>query len=83
MRQAANLARAHLASCYRWIQGREPKLRSWKRCGRYFVSRAEVLGLFTPVNPGAVKDPAPTAALEAQWARHRDEVLRRAGLAQD
>lgn len=44
LKAAARLARCHLATAYRWaLSGR---LRAWKRVGRLFVSRADVLALY-------------------------------------
>lgn len=75
MTEAARLARCSLNSLYRWLlQG---KLSSWKRCGRRFVSRAELLGLFEEDRR------EPPAAPERRRRRDREtqEVLRRHGLA--
>jgi hypothetical protein len=47
-REAAALAKCSLATLYRYLAA---GLRTWKRGGRRFVSRADVLGLFRPVQP--------------------------------
>jgi len=79
MSAAAKLAGAHLATVHRWrLTGR---LRAWKRVGRYLVSRAELLGLFRPVEGKPVATPAPTAQTTADWEREKAAILKRARLA--
>lgn len=46
IRQAANLAKCHVATIQRWIAAGH--LASWRRRGRVFVDAAAVLALFTP-----------------------------------
>ena len=46
-KHAARLAQCHIQAVYRWIL--KGKLRGWRRCGRTFVSRAELMGLFEPM----------------------------------
>lgn len=80
MRQAARVAKANIATVYRWaLSGR---LRCWKRAGRRFVSRAELLSLFVPVQSKNGRVPPAQAALtrrqqEAQTRR----ILQEHGLA--
>lgn len=88
-KEAARLARCHLASVYRWIlphHGKPPRLRSWRRTGRLFVSRAELLGLFQPAGgagagAATVQAVAPghTAVSQAEHDRWVEETLREAG----
>jgi hypothetical protein len=75
--EAARLARCHVASVYRWILRKPPRLRSWRRAGRLFVSRAELLGLFRP----AAGRPAETATAqtEADYERWVEKTLREKG----
>ncbi|MFO0865008.1 MAG: helix-turn-helix domain-containing protein [Gemmataceae bacterium] len=47
LREAAELARCNTQAIFRWIK--KGKLRGWRRVGRMFVSKAEVLGLFEPM----------------------------------
>jgi hypothetical protein len=77
MRQAARAAKCHLATAYRWILS--GRLRSWKRAGRRFVSRAELLALFVPVPPreGARHVPGPT---RQQQERETAATLRKYGM---
>ncbi len=75
---AAKQARCHVATIHRWV--RKGKLRGWKRCGRWFVSEAELYGLFTPRadnRPAHVVTTARTRAARAAWA---DAVLRQLGV---
>lgn len=46
-KHAARIAKCHLNSLYRWINS--GLLRGWRRCGRTFVSRHELLALFEPI----------------------------------
>lgn len=50
--KAARLAKCHVTSVHRWIQ--RGQLRGWRRCGRMFVSQAELVGLFQNVKPHLV-----------------------------
>ena len=43
-RHAARIAQCHLNSLYRWVN--RGRLRGWRRCGRTFVSRGELMALF-------------------------------------
>jgi hypothetical protein len=77
MRAAARAAKCHLATAYRWVLS--GRLRSWKRAGRRFVSRAELLALFIPVppGPGAKHVPGPT---RQQQERETAATLRKYGM---
>lgn len=47
--EAAKKAKCHVSALHRWrLKG---KIRSWRRCGRWFVSEAELMGLFQPFKP--------------------------------
>jgi hypothetical protein len=82
MRTAATLAHCDLSTLYRWIDARDGKpaiLRAWKRSGRFFVSRAELLGLFEPVNRDAL-EPERKATSQKEWDAWVDGVLREHGI---
>ena len=70
---AARLARCHTACLHRWrLKGR---VRGWKRCGRWYFSRAEVEGLFT--QPGAAPLPPSIPERERRLAATLAELRRR------
>ncbi len=50
-RHASRIAQIHVSGIKRWVL--KGKLRGWKRCGRLFVSRAELTALFEPVATAA------------------------------
>jgi hypothetical protein len=75
---AAKQAHCHVGTIHRWI--RKGRLRGWKRCGRWFCSQAELLGLFTPqkdARPARLIPTARTLAARASWA---DAMLRQMGV---
>jgi hypothetical protein len=54
MKQAARLAKCHLASMYRYVFS--GKLRGFKRVGRWFVSAADVKALFHRHQPASERE---------------------------
>ena len=75
LKAAARLAKCNLATCYRWVL--KGRLRAWRRVGRLYVSRAEVLGLFAPVETRAPAERLPTRAQTSAYTRR---ILREMGL---
>jgi len=76
---AARLGKCHVSTLHRWrLTG---QLRAWKRGGRYFCSRAELLACFKPVpRPPCAPRPriqADSVAVANAWA---DAVLREMGV---
>ena len=78
-KEAARLAHCCLSSVYRWLLRKPPRLRSWRRAGRLFVSRAELLGLFRPISPAHAQA---TAQTEADYERWVEKTLRESGFRQ-
>jgi hypothetical protein len=77
MKEAAKAAHCHIASIHRWrLAG---KLRAWRRAGRYFVSRAELLALFEESGPRPKIKAVPRRS--AAEAAHTLAVLKKHGLA--
>lgn len=79
--EARRLARCNLVTLYRWCES--GRLRYWKRCGRRFVSRSEVLALFQEGQPKpaekrerrcAPPSPAAVAARRAWVEREADRL---------
>jgi hypothetical protein len=70
MRAAAHLLHISTKHLRRWRQ--QGRFRSWRRGGRYFASRAEVLAFFQPAaeprSATAVPRPIPAAVLEQMRA---------------
>lgn len=72
--EAARLVVCSPGCVRRWaLSGR---VRCWKRCGRLFVSRAEVLGLFKEQRPAQPPPPVERRQVEPAWVL---ETLRKAG----
>lgn len=68
-KEAAQLLHIHQATLYRMIS--DGRLAAWKRGGtRFFVSRAAVLGIFTP----------PRNVPEDRLASHQESVERLKGM---
>jgi hypothetical protein len=76
--QAAKEAHCHVGTIHRWIG--KGRLRGWKRCGRWFVSQGELLGLFTPRTRLKHAQAIPTARTLAAQKSYADAVLRRFGI---
>lgn len=62
LRKAAGLAQCHWATLMRWVL--EHKVTGYRRGGRWFVSRAQVLGMFRAPNPPSERR-CPSKHLEA------------------
>jgi hypothetical protein len=74
MRAAARCAgNCHLSTVHRWVQG--GALRGWRRRGRWFVSRADVLSLFVER-----ADPVPRVRTRRTSTVAMDAELRELGL---
>jgi helix-turn-helix protein len=78
---AARLAHTHINTVRRWMIKR--KIPAWRRTGRWFVSRADILALWQhhAERPQEAKQPAPTTRrhrnARQRWA---ERVLKEAGI---
>jgi len=71
LKEATRLAKCHLATLYRWRE--QGVLRAWRRVGRLYVSRRELLGLFKPT---CVRPEPAVAITEAEHDAWVDQVFR-------
>ena len=83
--QAAQLAKVHITTIYRWIVGTgtmSPRLRAWKRGAAHLVSRSELLAVYqqTPTVAGR-QAPAAETLSRARQRAETDATLREFGLA--
>lgn len=77
---AARIARSNIRTVFRWII--TGKVQGWRRCGRWFVSRADIVALFEPAAAVTAR-PArlvPTRREHTRRQRQAQEFLRERGI---
>lgn len=78
VKAGAALAQATRQTLYQWV--REGRLVAYRRCGRTFVSRSAVLGLFERVEPPGRKPAPPRPASRRRQDERTLRILERFGV---